>query len=121
MNPLRLALSNGGGLLAMAAIIATMLITAYVMNPVKVADDQAEGVARSVGVIEGRCPHGWSHNAIADHVVSETCSKGNIVVTLYPPPLDKKANYGLDTMDPNGREIACRDIPGWPEDRCAAP
>lgn len=116
---MRRALDGWGWSLALVIALSALIYAAWAPNPVEEAEDQAAAVARSVGIIEGRCPDGFSYNNIAGHTVSETCAKGSLVVTLYPPPLDKYANYGLDTMDPQGTEIPCERIPGWPRDRCA--
>jgi len=106
---------------AAACILAAVLalaVAAWAVNPVEEAEQQATTAARSVGLIEGRCPNGWEHNFIADHSVVETCWRGDWAVTLYPNGL-KKANYGLDTTaGENAREVACSQIPNWPSSWC---
>ena len=104
-------------LFAAALTIVALSIAVYTGNPVEEAGDQITGAARSVGVIEGQCPHGWSHNVVADHEARETCRRGSVVVTLYP--YLNKANYGIDTMGGDSAPLMkCRDIPDWPESWC---
>ena len=109
---------EGGWLIALAVALLALFMAWLAMNPVEEAADHVVApVARSVGIIEGRCPSGWEHNYFADHVVAETCSKGSITVTLYP--YLKKANYGLDTRGGDGTTtIPCKEIPDWPESWC---
>ena len=115
---MRSAASNWGWLLALAVGLLALTLSWMTFNPVEeVADHVVAPAARSVGVIEGRCPGGWEHSYIQDHVVAETCTKGSMVVTLYPNNR-KTANYGLATKDPNALPIPCERIPGWPRDWC---
>ena len=114
---LRLAARHYGWLLALATALLALFIAWAGINPVnEVEDHVAAPVARSLNIIEGRCPDGWSHFQIEEHIVQETCSKASIVAVLYP--YMKKANYGLETRNPDALPTPCRLIPGWPDSWC---
>jgi hypothetical protein len=87
-----------------------------------VAGEQAKPVEKIEDVINPapaeaqNCPPGWEYTLIADHTALETCTKGDITVTLYPHL--RKANYGLNTRNPNALPMACPSIPNWPRDWC---
>lgn len=92
--------------------------------PVEVKGPSAAG---SPGFIQTTdlCPAGWIHSTFSGgSTVEETCSQfaagSHIVAVMFPH--DRIANYGRDTAaGPNadpGATIPCKEIPGWPADRC---
>ena len=123
---IRLAGANGGWLLALGIALVAIVVSTYAYNVVQKAENAAvEPVAKEInaalglGLITGSCPDGWSHSNITDaHAAGETCFRDPWVVVMYPPPNDKKANYGFNTADPTGVTVPCREIPGWPEGWC---
>lgn len=108
-----------GWLLALAVGLLAFALAWQNINPVsETADHIAEPVARSVGLLAGMCPSGWSLvDPSADHLVERRCWRDPWSVVLYP--YLKKANYGINTKaGGEPEEVACEDIPNWPEDWC---
>lgn len=98
----------------MTFALAVVLVYEFVIP--EAIDHGLKPAGQQVGVIEQKCPSGWSYEPLSDGVRGDRCIKGDWVVTLYP--YSKDANYGLDTANPVYAEVPCREIPGWPQSRC---
>lgn len=101
-------------LIAIPVSVLAFAIAAWAFNPVEEGVDQAETIGRSLDIIDGKCPSGWAYNGPGadDHVaIAPRCINDPWVVHLYPNTLE--CNYGLNTGNPNAREVPCSSVPGW--------
>ena len=120
MNWIIAAGKEGGyvlaGIVAIAAVVLVLgLVALSKFNPVEeAAVGVGQPVAKSVGLIEPKCPGGWSYEGPAadSHVaVSPRCIKDPWIVYLYPNSTE--CNYGLNTRGADNREVPCSEVPGW--------
>ena len=104
----------GVSLLALAVGIMALASAAWLANPLQeAADHVAVPVARSVGLVQGRCPSGWSDESMgADHAQVYVCAKGDWRVILHPD--GKTFGHAVELNKPGAQIIyAPEQVPGW--------
>lgn len=115
MMRLRRAVSDGGGWLAAAALLAAFLVAAFVFNPIEEAEDHvAAPVAESLGITQGRCPDGWKDTSEEDeHTIVKSCQRGRWIVILDER---NRFQHGFQVDTPGAEFVFdSRLVPGWPQ------
>ena len=111
---LRRAGKDYGWLLTLVVSVVALASAAWLANPVEqAADHVAVPVARSVGLVQGRCHSGWSDEFTGgDHALVYVCARGNWRVVLLPD--GKTFDHAVELNKPGAQIIYDEAIiPGW--------